>query len=723
MKKQNIFYSILFFIIAILINPNSLFSQATSAGFVNVPQGGSDYLGWTSGTNRNLVIKNEDNYSLRFFTNAGSGGTSNLRMIVDAGNSALSGFIGIGTNFTAPASRLHVRENSDNNAWFQITGNNTGDASTDGFRVGVTNSATATAQSVEIRQQENADMNFFTNGNNQRATIKADGKVGINLTSPSNLFHVHDGLAQISNSTTGSTSSDGFSIGQNSSAVELKQLENSDMNFFTNGSNQRATIKADGKVGINLTSPSNLFHVHDGLSQISNSTTGSTSNDGFTIGQNNSDVQLKQLENAHMTFFTHDGTSVAERMRLSSAGNLSVGTASAGSSRFVAEVSNSVGSSYDNAMLGTNADPTGMGEKCAIRGECASSRSGGYYNIGGHFLSSGNSGTNSVNVGVMGGATGESTTQYVNAGHFWVTDGSGIDNKGVYGEASTSGGTNNFGVYGKAQNGSTLNYGIYGVGGSSCVNNSCANAAGFFSGDVAVSGKLYQTSDAFLKDNIQPLSNATGILNMLHPKTYIFKTRDYPSMHLSEGNQFGLVVEDVEPILPELVKSFKQPEIRDDRGNVLYQQIDFKSLDYNAFTPILIAAFQEQGQRIDAQEQHIAALEETIASCCAQPRTTGDAGTNKSGVELKSDEAILYKNHPNPFNNSTVIGYFIPANAGEAKILFQDETGRTIKEIPIVEKGLSELTVNTTDLNSGIYTYSLWLSGKVIDTKKMVKTK
>jgi hypothetical protein len=41
----------------------------------------------------------------------------------------------------------------------------------------------------------------------------------------------------------------------------------------------------------------------------------------------------------------------------------------------------------------------------------------------------------------------------------------------------------------------------------------------------------------------------------------------------------------------------------------------------------------------------------------------------------------------------------------------------------ITEKGFGKIEANTENLTSGIYTYSIEVDGKVIDTKKMMRSK
>ena len=53
-------------------------------------------------------------------------------------------------------------------------------------------------------------------------------------------------------------------------------------------------------------------------------------------------------------------------------------------------------------------------------------------------------------------------------------------------------------------------------------------------------------------------------------------------------------------LLPELIRGFTEPEVKDTLGNIITPQIDFQAINYTAFIPILIADFQEQQAKIDS---------------------------------------------------------------------------------------------------------------------------
>ncbi len=96
---------------------------------------------------------------------------------------------------------------------------------------------------------------------------------------------------------------------------------------------------------------------------------------------------------------------------------------------------------------------------------------------------------------------------------------------------------------------------------------------------------------------------------------------------------------------------------------------------------------------------------------------------NIHAIELSnaSGSPIIYQNIPNPFSNGgTKIRYFVPDNTNSPQIVFFDEFGGKLSTFNILETGMGELDVTASNLSSGVYSYSLIINGKAIDTKKMI---
>lgn len=329
----------------------------------------------------------------------------------------------------------------------------------------------------------------------------------------------------------------------------------------------------------------------------------------------------------------------------------------------------------------------------------------------------------------------------------------GIDGRGLYSNNTNIGGT--FRAGNPNQNYGINNYGIQAVswGGENCygiyataTGGTVENYAGYFAGDIYLSGQQLGPSDIMLKENISPLTSSTSILTQLSPKNFTFKTTEFPQMNLPTGNQFGLIAQDVEQILPELVKDVTQPAVLDSVGNIITPAVTFKSVKYESFIPILIQGVKEANvkndsvvailnTRIDSLQNVISnfntrmnQFENQLNDCCNNGHN-GHHGGNKSSSNLtevvleNSNTVLLEQNVPNPFAESTTINYYIPENIKYAQLLFSDNFGRIIKTVDIETSGAGTIKVYASNLSQGTYTYSLVVDGKVVETKKMVCVK
>jgi len=108
------------------------------------------------------------------------------------------------------------------------------------------------------------------------------------------------------------------------------------------------------------------------------------------------------------------------------------------------------------------------------------------------------------------------------------------------------GGCYNYGTKGIAYNG-TYNYGIYGeaaVGTNSY--------AGYFNGNVRVTGTFQNPSDIKLKENIKSISPVLVNLMKLKPLIYNFKkdAPEFKSMGLASGRHYGFTAQELEEVFP-----------------------------------------------------------------------------------------------------------------------------------------------------------------------------
>lgn len=85
------------------------------------------------------------------------------------------------------------------------------------------------------------------------------------------------------------------------------------------------------------------------------------------------------------------------------------------------------------------------------------------------------------------------------------------------------------------------------------------------------------------------------------------------------------------------------------------------------------------------------------------------------------DAPRLGQNIPNPFDVQTRIPVFLPVSVGKAEIIFYSNEGRVIQTMLLFDRGEFSVLADTVTLASGIYSYTLYVDGKPVETKRMVK--
>ncbi len=111
-------------------------------------------------------------------------------------------------------------------------------------------------------------------------------------------------------------------------------------------------------------------------------------------------------------------------------------------------------------------------------------------------------------------------------------------------------------------------------------------------GDAVLAGDLTLNSDERLKKNIQPIKNALELLDDIEGKTYQWK-----DSAKGGAQSYGLIAQQVESVIPELVK------VKDD---------GMKTVNYQGLIPVLVNAINEMNHNTKHQEQLILSLEEKL---------------------------------------------------------------------------------------------------------------
>jgi hypothetical protein len=233
------------------------------------------------------------------------GVAGNDNMVINA-----SGNVGIGT--TSPSSKLdilganEVMNIAGTNAISAYTGYYYNTSTLVGY-IGNGSSILSGAASSDFIFRSQSDLVYATGGNNERMRITSGGNVGIGTTSPNgnaattNLLHINGSTSNaeihLTNSSTGSTATDGLTLLQYGTQSVLFNLENDAMLFGTNNT-ERMRITSGGNVGINTSSPSYTLDVNGtarfGSAIVASLGTGLVYSSGGTLTSTNpSDQRLK----------------------------------------------------------------------------------------------------------------------------------------------------------------------------------------------------------------------------------------------------------------------------------------------------------------------------------------------------------------------------------------------------------------------------------------------
>ena len=97
----------------------------------------------------------------------------------------------------------------------------------------------------------------------------------------------------------------------------------------------------------------------------------------------------------------------------------------------------------------------------------------------------------------------------------------------------------------------------------------------------------YSSSDGRWKRNIERLESSLDKISNLQGVTYEWKADEYPEFGLTEGKQIGLIAQDVEKVLPELVSEDKD---------------GYKAVSYAKLTAVLVEAVKELKAENEKQE-------------------------------------------------------------------------------------------------------------------------
>ena len=241
----------------------------------------------------------------------------------------------------------------------------------------------------------------------------------------------------------------------------------------------------------------------------------------------------------------------------------------------------------------------------------------------------------------------------------------------------------------------------------------------------------YFGSDYKLKKNIHKIHSPLETVKKLNGVQYDytdtinhseFKNYKYSKLKDPQTNKqrIGLIAQEVETVLPGVVKML------DDST---------KAISYTDIIALLVEAVKEQQQLFTAQSQKIKELEKEISansSSFNNPRNGRKKMLAPSSTEeeVKTEEiiededittnAFLFQNTPNPFSTQTEIKYYVPENTENACIYVFSLNGNLLLTKQITATSNGSVTINGSELEAGMYIYTLAIGGVEVDSKRMI---
>lgn len=268
--------------------------------------------------------------------------------------------------------------------------------------------------------------------------------------------------------------------------------------------------------------------------------------------------------------------------------------------------------------------------------------------------------------------------------------------------------------------------------------NPASNSNFVFNTNLRVNG-VDITSDARLKENVQSLQNLLDLLSHVSGVTYNYKLSEINKYREPDKSKFteeqsiqenasdmqtsmdaasiekanrdkqlqnvidrkeaeeasrkriGFLAQDVEKVLPELVKT-------DEDG--------VKSIDYIGFIPLLVESINEMRLTIQEQQNEIEMLQSLLSV-----ETKSTLRSTSTGNPDMVEGAKLYN------RAGASVSYTLPSTFSNAYLQVFDISGRVVKKITLTIAN-DIVDINPSEIGYGTFVYALYVDGQKADTLK-----
>lgn len=236
-------------------------------------------------------------------------------------------------------------------------------------------------------------------------------------------------------------------------------------------------------------------------------------------------------------------------------------------------------------------------------------------------------------------------------------------------------------------------------------------------------------SDQRLKKNIAPYHKGLNTLHQLNFYEYEYNGLAQTS---NDGSRYvGVMAQEIKDILPNTVGSFHS-RLRPGKGEVQ----ELYTFNPNELLYIALNSIKQVDEKTEALKQKSEALEEANQQLTTLQKQCDDLQEQLTKIEayLGLDQAKhkqIDQGHsptsyridnciPNPSSGLTKIPYQLNASFQSASIMIYDYNGRLVESFKIEAQGQGSIDWNSSRLAKGLYTYSLIVDDRLIETRRVI---
>ena len=558
---------------------------------------------------------------------------------------------------------------------------------------------------------------FFETAWAQTNTFPSTGNVGIGTLSPAQKLTVKTDGIGLTQESAGGAVKIGFWV--NSTSGYLQTHTNHPLHFTTNNGSPQMSLLTSGNFGIGTSSPGERLTVQSATNVLGFAHTDGTVKLGSQLNSSGTYIGAMFGTTSNHPLFFRTNNNAAPQITLLQNGNVGIGKTNPGK---LLDVEGDI--FVNGVIVGKGAGPysTRVGEHALD-----AQTSGGIWNSAFGAYSLAYNKTGYANTAIGCDALGDITT---GNGNTAVGNGSLYQTDSIQGNVAMGDGAGDHLANG------TYNSIMLGYYVTATASNQVRIGDNYM---TSIGGYANWTniSDGRVKKNINENVPGLSFINKLAPVTYTLNLDEAERITGSPKTKqrlepdekmqtlmteakiakekivySGFIAQDVEKAAHSLSYDFSGVDaVKNDK--------DLYGLRYAEFVVPLVKSVQELSRMNDEKDKKIEDLQQQIDEL--RKIVTGEP--NKSTVQVKLSSAALEQNTPNPFSSTTTIGYTLPLNYMQAKIVVTDKAGKRVKEINLSGTGSSSIKLNTVSLSAGSYQYSLYVDGSLIDTKQMIQAK